>query len=317
MSAEAQNCPECDNSLVHDVDCGEKICSGCGVVVEERTAYYGHESSSSEPEDRLRNSRAAGQVTLMQHDFGISTEIADTGRDYSGRPINSEIAGKIYNMRRWQTRVRVSKPRDRRLVNVLTRISEMCDNMGLPNNVAETASMVYREVERQMGIKNKSIVAVSAAVIQMACKRCGVIRSPEEICRSVCAPAEARKKARLASRFYREMAIELGPVAAPALSIDKYISKISSMTRTDVRVERLALEIAEKTKGGRVSDGKAPNGIAAAYLYVASTLLGQTVLQRDISGAAGVTEVTIRNRCKEILAEKRVRIVLRPSLGSP
>lgn len=317
MSSEALNCPECDNSLVHDVDCGEKICSGCGVVVEERTAYLGQESLSSDPGERSRASRAAGQVSLMQHDLGISTDIADTGRDYSGRKITGDIAGKIYNMRRWQVRIRVTEPRHRRLVHVLSRISEMCENLGLPDNVAETASLVYREVERQTGIKNKSIVAVAAAVIQMACKRCGIIRSPEEICRSVCTPADAKKKARLASRFYREMAIQLGPVAAPQLSIDKYISKISGVTRTDVRVERLALEMAEKTKGGRASDGKAPNGIAAAYLYVASTLLGQAILQKDISAAAGVTEVTIRNRCKEILGERHVRIVLRPSLARP
>ena len=31
------------------------------------------------------------------------------------------------------------------------------------------------------------------------------------------------------------------------------------MTQTEVRVERLALEIAEKTKDNSVSDGKSPN----------------------------------------------------------
>ena len=46
------------------------------------------------------------------------------------------------------------------------------------------------------------------------------------------------------------------------------------MTQTEVRVERLALEIAEKTKDSNIADGKAPNGIAAAYLYVSSVLLG-------------------------------------------
>jgi len=46
-----------------------------------------------------------------------------------------------------------------------------------------------------------------------------------------------------------------------------------------------------------LADGKAPNGIAAAYLYIASILLGQGVLQRDVSTVSGVTEVTIRNRC--------------------
>jgi transcription initiation factor TFIIB len=110
------------------------------------------------------------------------------------------------------------------------------------------------------------------------------------------------------------MVMERGQFTAPIVTMDKYISKIANMTQTEVRVERLALEIAEKTKDSSISDGKSPNGIAAAYLYVASVLLGQNVLQRDVSGVAGVSEVTIRNRCKEILTSYKLKITLRPSL---
>ena len=111
------------------------------------------------------------------------------------------------------------------------------------------------------------------------------------------------------------MVMEMGQFTAPVVTMDKYISKIANMTQTEVRVERLALEIAEKTKDSSISDGKAPNGIAAAYLYVASVLLGQNVLQRDVSSVAGVTEVTIRNRCKEILTCYKLKIILRPTLA--
>jgi transcription initiation factor TFIIB len=111
------------------------------------------------------------------------------------------------------------------------------------------------------------------------------------------------------------MVMELGNATAPVVTMDKYISKIANLTGTDVRVERLALEISEKTKDRNLADGKAPNGIAAAYLYVASILLGQNVLQRDVSSVAGVTEVTIRNRCKEILTCYKLRVTLRPSLA--
>jgi transcription initiation factor TFIIB len=108
----------------------------------------------------------------------------------------------------------------------------------------------------------------------------------------------------------------MGHVVAPVLTMDKYISKIANTTQTEVRVERLALEIAEKTKNSNIADGKAPNGIAAAYLYVSSVLLGQNVLQRDVSTVSGVTEVTIRNRCKEILTSYKLKITLRPSLAN-
>ncbi|MDH3794963.1 MAG: transcription factor IIB, partial [Nitrosopumilus sp.] len=147
------------------------------------------------------------------------------------------------------------------------------------------------------------------------CKQCDVVRSLEEICRGICPSKDVKSKTKLAARYYRTMVMEMGQVHAPVLTMDKYISKIANVTQTEVRVERLALEIAEKTKDSNIADGKAPNGIAAAYLYVASVLLGQNVLQRDVSSVAGVTEVTIRNRCKEILTCYKLKITLRPSLA--
>ena len=97
--------------------------------------------------------------------------------------------------------------------------------------------------------------------------------------------------------------------------MDKYISKIANLTKTDVRVERLALEIAEKSQVRGITDGKAPNGIASAYLYVASILTGQNILQRDVSSISGITEVTIRNRVKEILTTNRLTLTLRSILA--
>ena len=61
---------------------------------------------------------------------------------------------------------------------------------------------------------------------------------------------------------------------------------------------------------------QAPNGIASAYMYIGSILLGQTVLQRDVSTISGITEVTIRNRVKEILTTNKITLTLRPILAN-
>ena len=175
--------------------------------------------------------------------------------------------------------------------------------------------MKYRNLDGYVDVKGKSVASITAATIYMACKQCDVVRSLEEICRGICAPKDVKSKTKLAAKYYRTMVMEMGQITAPVVTMDKYISKIANMTQTEVRVERLALEIAEKTKDSSIADGKAPNGIAAAYLYVASVLLGQNILQRDVSSVAGVTEVTIRNRCKEILTCYKLKITLRPSLA--
>jgi transcription initiation factor TFIIB len=311
---ETQSCPECKSTLVDDIQNGEIICSGCGVVVADQIADFGPETISSNLEDKMKLARATGQTTYSQHDLGITTEISLGTKDFSGKTINHEVANQMHNLRKWQQRIRVSSPKERRLVNVLAKMGKTCDGLNLSKNVLETASMIYRNLDGHVDVKGKSVVSITAATIYMACKQCDVIRSLEEICRGICPSKDVKSKTKLAARYYRTMIMEMGQFTAPVVTMDKYISKIANMTQTEVRVERLALEIAEKTKDSSISDGKAPNGIAAAYLYVASVLLGQNVLQRDISSVAGVTEVTIRNRCKEILTSYKLKITLRPSL---
>ena len=312
---ETQCCPECQSTLVDDIQNGEIICSGCGVVVADQMEDYGPESKSSSLEDKMKLARATGQTTYSQHDLGIATEISITTKDFSGKSINSEVANQMHNLRKWQQRVRVSSPRERRLANVLTKIGETCQNASLPKNVLETASMIYRNLDGKVDVKGKSVASISVATVYMACKQCDVVRSLDEICRGICPAKDVKAKTKLAARYYRTMVMEMGTAIAPVVTMDKYISKIANITKTDVRVERLALEIAEKTKNNNLADGKAPNGIAAAYLYVASILLGQNVLQRDVSSIAGVTEVTIRNRCKEILTCYKLKVTLRPSFA--
>ncbi|MCH8085736.1 MAG: TFIIB-type zinc ribbon-containing protein [Nitrosopumilus sp.] len=312
---ETQNCPECKSTLVDDIQNGEIICSGCGVVVADQIADSGPETISSNLEDKMRLARATGQTTYSQHDLGITTEISISAKDYSGKTINHEVANQMHNLRKWQQRIRVSSPRERRLANVLAKMGETCDSLNLSKNVLETSSIIYRNLDGHIDVKGKSVVSITAATIYMACKQCEVVRSLEEICRGICPAKDVKSKTKLAARYYRTMVMEMGQGVAPVVTMNKYISKIANMTQTEVRVERLALEIAEKTKDSSISDGKAPNGIAAAYLYVASVLLGQNVLQRDVSSVAGVTEVTIRNRCKEILTCYKLKITLRPTLA--
>jgi len=313
---EIERCTVCNSSLVDDTENGEIICSGCGIVMAEHMDDHGPEAKGSSLEDKMKLARATGQTSYSQHDLGITTEISVASTDFSGKKITTETASQMHRLGKWQQRIRVHSSRDRRLSNVLGRISEICQSCSLPKNVIETASIIYRSLDgKNIQVKGKSVISISAAVVYLACKQCDVIRSLEEILREVVMPRDVKSKTKLASKYYRTLVMELGANTAPVVTMDKYISKIANMTNTDTRVERLSLEIAEKTKDRNLADGKAPNGIAAAYLYIASIILGQSVLQRDISSVSGVTEVTIRNRCKEILTSFKLKIALRPSLA--
>jgi transcription initiation factor TFIIB len=105
-----------------------------------------------------------------------------------------------------------------------------------------------------------------------------------------------------------------GSTVPSIFAIDNYISKLANIAKIDTKIERLALEIAQKTNNNFFSDGKAPNGLAAAYIYLASVLLGVNLLQIDVSNFAGVTEVTIRNRCKDILNNFKLVVTAKPAI---
>ncbi|HII81957.1 MAG TPA: transcription initiation factor IIB, partial [Ferroplasma sp.] len=49
-----------------------------------------------------------------------------------------------------------------------------------------------------------------------------------------------------------------------------------------------------------ISTGKGPTGIAAAAIYISAMKNGKARTQKDVARVSGVTEVTIRNRYKEI-----------------
>jgi transcription initiation factor TFIIB len=188
--------------------------------------------------------------------------------------------------------------------------------------------MLYRNFESNYEAKGKSIACMAAATIYLACKKCSVVRSLEEIVEATGVSKQDRSTVKLASKYYRMMVMEMGvfteqppaqgtgshPVSQPpaiAMAIDHYIAKLANMAKIDTKVERLAIDIAHKTDDHLLADGKAPNGLAAAYIYLASILLGVNILQRDVSSLSGVTEVTIRNRCKDILMSFKMTVTVR------
>jgi transcription initiation factor TFIIB len=289
---------------------------------------YGRESNATDFEEKSKNTRASGSTSFALHDYGLRTEIAFGTKDYAGKPIDYHMAETMNNVRKWHTRTRIFSPQQRRLSNVLTKINETCAAMSLPKLLVETAAMLYRNFESNHEAKGKSIACMAAATIFLACKKCSVVRSLDEIVEATGLTDQDRSNVKLASKYYRLMVMEMGVFTDPpastqaapqtahapvmALAIDQYISKLANMAKIDTKVERLAIDIAHKTNDHMLADGKAPNGLAAAYIYVASILLDVNILQRDVSSLSGVTEVTIRNRCKDILTSFKLTVTVRP-----
>jgi transcription initiation factor TFIIB len=134
-----------------------------------------------------------------------------------------------------------------------------------------------------------------AAAIYIACREGGASRTLADIA------VITDIKRKTISRGYRLLINELG-ITMPLIDPIKCIGKIANKAKLSEKTKRMAIDTMNKLVEKGISAGKAPMGLAATVLYLSCLTNGERVTQTDIAQAAGVTEVTIRNRVKELNA---------------
>jgi transcription initiation factor TFIIB len=289
------NCPECSASrFIRDYETGEIVCISCGCVVEEKIEDRGPEWRAFDAEQRNKRTRVGAPITYTIHDKGLSTMIDWRNKDTYGKNLSPGQRAQVYRLRKWQRRSRVSDATERNLAFALSELSKMSASLNLPKNILETASVIYRRAVKQRLIRGRSIQGVTSAAIYMACRQCGVARTLDEVSK---ASLINRKEV---GRSYRFIVKELGTFVPPS-SASYYISRFTNQLGLAGSVEAVAIRILNAAKAVRLTSGRGPLGMAAAATYIASTLLNERRTQREIAEQANVTEVTIRNRYKELI----------------
>jgi transcription initiation factor TFIIB len=304
QSAKIQICPECSSArLMRDYETAEIVCMDCGFVVAQRIADRGPEWRAFDDEQRAKRTRVGAPLTYTIHDKGLSTMIDWHDRDIYGKSLSPGQKAQVYRLRKWQRRIRVSDATERNLAFALSEITKIANNLNLPKNILETASVIYRKAVKERLIRGRSIQGVTAAAIYLACRQCALARTLEEIAQS----SSVNKKE--VGRSYRFLIKELD-YSIPPLKPSQYITKFSNQLTMQGKVEEIAYKILSAAKELKLTSGRGPTGIAAAASYIASVLTGERKTQREIAEIAQVTEVTIRNRYKELVERLMFRMSL-------
>jgi transcription initiation factor TFIIB len=301
---ETIKCPKCGSTnLSRDYKRGELICNDCGLVIEEDFIDHGPEWRAFDSEQREKRARVGAPMTYTIHDKGLSTMISWTNRDAYGKFIPTRNRAQLYRLRKWQTRTRISDGMEKNLALALSALDQMSSALSLPKNVRETAAMIYRKAVRKKLIRGRTIEGVTAAVLYAACRQCNVPRTLEEISNT------AQMKKKEIGRNYRNILHRLELKLLPTTPQD-YISRFCSELKLGSDVQAKTLEILQEAAHQELTSGRGPTGIAAASIYIASVLCGERRTQREVAEVAGVTEVTIRNRYKEIAEKLDIGIIL-------
>jgi transcription initiation factor TFIIB len=286
------------NQIITDAESGELICSNCGQVISNKVEQEGPEwrnfDSSSSAQSNNSRSRVGMSTSLARHDMGLSTIIGRTDRDASGQKIDAAMRSTMDRLRTWDYRTQIHSATDRNLRNAFFKLDILKDRLGLSNSIVEKAAYIYRKAQERGLVRGRTISGVLAAAIYIACREMGISRTLKDIA------AYSNVKFKEVAKSYRLLCIELD-LKVPIVDPLKYIAKVANKANLSEKTKRQAAEIMNNVTKREISTGKNPMGLAASVLYMSSIKTGENITQGDLSDAAGVTEVTLRNRYKDLM----------------
>jgi len=286
-------CPECaSRSILHDDSRGEVVCEDCGLVLRDTVIDPGAEwtAVTSRGDER---SRVGAPASLFFHDKGLSTDIADGVKDYSGRTINPKLRSQMYRMKKWNQRARVNDSRDRNMSKAIQECTRLGAALGLNKAVQEEAILIYRRALDKNLIRGRSIEAMMGACVYLANQQLKAARSLDDVERASGASRKSITRAQKVIKHSLKLRISL-------LEPEDFVDRYCNMLGLKATVQAHTRDIISRARERELTHGKSPTGVAAAAVYIASREMDQIRTQREISDISGVTEVTIRNRYKEL-----------------
>ena len=291
-------CSICKRSdrIITDPESGELICSNCGMIISDKIQYInGPDRHSFSPEQMSHNrSRTGFHASLDIHDRGLYTIIGRANKDAAGHKLDAITSSNMARLRMWNTRTQHHSSTDRNLVLAFNDLGILRDKLCLSNTAVEKTGYIYRKALARGLVRGRSIAALLTASIYLACREMGIPWTIKDI-----AEASNIKQKHLA-KVYRILVSEFGykvPLSDPMKCIAKVANKANLTENTKRQAIRIMNQVREKQI---LSAGKDPMGLAATVLYVSCLKNGEDKTQNQMAQAAGVTEVTIRNRLKDL-----------------
>ena len=276
-------CPECGSTdLILDSDMGEYVCSRCGLVLEEDIPSQEAEWRAFTPQERDSRARAGTPTDYSHYDKGLSTVIR-VEKDAAGRPLSPKVKQQMWRLRRWQTRSKVHASKSRNLMLAMSELQRLSDILHMPSSVHDMAAIIYRKALNEGLVRGRSIGGMVAGSLYASVRFTKVPRTLKEIARSY-------------SVIVRNLDMRM-PVDDPTY----YVTKVAEKAKVSSDVEGLAINLMNEAKRRYATTGKDPSGLAAAIIYLSARMLKEKVTQAQLAKAANVTEVTVRNRKRDLM----------------
>ncbi len=308
LNLSERKCPVCGGRNIIVDDRGQSVCRDCGTVIDSRVAMT---SYSPKIFDDQQSGSGYGLPRDIMYPQSISgTEISLTTRDIEDHRITIKGIRGIQRLRALQRKMQIMRSHERHLSRILNEIQTIVNQLKLPRQIEENAAYIYRAYMKKKGSsKSRSVRGAAAAAIFMASRMTGNPVTIEELSKATGIPKRDINKCY--KTLYSAIS-ELKPELVSKLhgSPEHFVAQIVSRLNLPIEVLAKAKEILESASKLGITSGKEPQGLAAAAVYMASILTNNKRTQHEIAEAARITEVTIRNRYKELMSALDIKYTM-------
>jgi transcription initiation factor TFIIB len=288
-------CSLCKSDLtIADPESGEIICNKCGMVISDKTQDSNRPESCDtfdtvEINDRRR--RTGNPTPLSRYDMGLSTIIGRINKDSSGNKIDSQTLSTMKRLRTWDLRTQASVDRSRQ--QAFSKLHILKDKLALSDATVDKSAYIYRKAQEIGLIRGRTIPGIVGSAVYIACRELQIPKTLREIA------VAGNIRRRVLSRTYRILTSELD-IKMPIIDPIKCIVKVANKASLNEKTKRQAIDVMNKITKREISAGKNPMALAATVLYITCLKTGVNIRQADIAYAAGISEVTLRNRIKDL-----------------
>ncbi|MCH4815073.1 MAG: transcription initiation factor IIB family protein [Saccharolobus sp.] len=282
-------CPFCgtEDTITYDVEKGMYVCTNCGSVIEDNAVDPGPDWRAYNAKDRNEKERVGSPSTPKVHDWGFHT-IIGYGR--------AKDRLKTLKMQRMQNKIRVS-PKDKKLVTLLSILNDESSKLELPEHVKETASLIIRKMVETGQTKRIDQYTLIVAALYYSCQVNNVPRHLQEFkVRYSISSSEFWNALKRVQSVAKSI-----PDFRPKIRPTEYIPKIIYRLNLPPIIGTKASELVDLMHKQGLTSGKGYLSLSAASVYLISALMDIKKTQKEVADSLDITEVTIRNRYKDIV----------------
>ena len=288
-------CPECScKEFIYFEKNGDTVCPNCGLVLAEKNIV---DSKRGLKSGAYKDSYGPGQAPWSHRQqsgsiFGFSRGFRDISLNY----LPPKDKAKFERLRRLHT------SRGKRNIDLaLAVFRNIINEINTPQNVKLEASRIFLESLRRKLITGRSYEEIIGTAILIAYAKNNYPKSITELAKMVSVSKE--KIFKCYQLLVRELKIQVNISLKP----EDFVPQFCGEVHADMIIEQRARTILEEFQEEVNTSGKDPKGIAIAAIYLASEKEHRDnpqkyrkITQKELASVGGVTEVTLRNRCKEM-----------------